>query len=61
MRQAVSPKVKNPCSEISEEQVELGTSSDTELHTDPVQTDSTTETDGSDTDAESDEHSTKGE
>lgn len=56
--EAVSPEVKDPSSEISEEQIELGISSDTELHTDTVQTDTPTETESSDTDKQSDEHST---
>ena len=41
-REAVSTELKDPSSEISEEQIELGISSDTELHTDPVQTDTAT-------------------
>ena len=56
--EAVSPELKDPSSEISEEQIELGISSDTELHTDPVQTDPTTETESSDTDTQSDERNT---
>ena len=56
--EAVSPEVKDPSSEISEEQIELGISSGTELHTDPVRTDTTTETESSDNDTQSDECNT---
>lgn len=58
--EAVSPELKDPSSEICEEQIELGISSDTELHTDPVQTDTATETESSDTDTQcqSDERNT---
>ena len=56
--EAVSPELKDPSSEICEEPIELGISSDTELHTDPVQTDAATETESSDTDTQSDEHNT---
>ena len=56
--EAVSTELKDPSSEISEEQIELGISSDTELHTDPVQTDTATETESSDTDTQSDERNT---
>ena len=56
--EAVSPELKDPSSEISEEKIELGISSDTELHTDPVQTNTATETESSDTDTQSDERNT---
>ena len=56
--EAVFPELKDPSSEICEEQIELGISSDTELHTDPVQTDTATETESSDTDTQSDERNT---
>ena len=55
--EAVSSEVNDPCSKISEEQIEFGMSLDTELHADPVQTDTTTETESSDTDTQSDESS----
>ena len=56
--EAVSSELKDPSSEISEEQIELGISSGTELPTDPVQTDTATETESSDTDTQSDERNT---